>query len=93
MDISFEILNVDRIKKREVTRFALFEIEVNKHREKIHTVIMDLNGMDMFLGYDWFVKHNPEVNWKIGMIWFTRCPKIYRTHYQNILFISKTRRI
>jgi len=68
MDISFEILNVDRIKKREVTRFALFEIEVNKHRERIYTVIMDLNGMVMFLGYDWFIKHKPEVNWKIGMI-------------------------
>jgi len=25
---------------------------------------MDLNRMDMFLGHDWLVKHNSEVNWK-----------------------------
>ena len=24
---------------------------------------MDLNGIDMFLGYDWLVKHNPEIDW------------------------------
>ena len=35
---------------------------------------MDLDGTDMFLGHDWLVKHNPEVNWKKGTIKFTRCP-------------------
>jgi len=24
---------------------------------------MDINGTDMFLEYNWLVKHNPEVNW------------------------------
>ena len=24
---------------------------------------MDLNGIDMFLGYDWLVKYNTEVDW------------------------------
>jgi len=38
-------------------------------------VVTDLNGVDMFLGYDWLVKHNPEVNWKNEIIKFTRCPE------------------
>ena len=36
---------------------------------------MNLNDIDMFLGYDWLVKHNLEVNWDKGTIEFTRCLK------------------
>jgi len=45
----------------------------------------------MFLGHDWLVKHNPEVNWKNGTIKFTRCPGSYTMKHQDIRF--KTRRI
>jgi len=37
-------------------------VEINGHKEQIDAVVMDLNGTDMFLGYDWLVKHNPEVD-------------------------------
>ena len=43
----------------------------------------------MFLGHDWLVKHNPEVNWNKVIIWFTRCPKTYRTKHQDIIFKTK----
>ena len=51
---------------------------------------MDLNGTDIFLGYDWLVKHNLEVNWKDRKIQFTRCPEFYKMKHQDIKF--KTRR-
>ena len=51
---------------------------------------MDLNGMDMFLGHNWLVKHNPEVNWKNGMIQFTRYSGSCKMKHQDIEF--KTRR-
>ena len=44
----------------------------------------------MFLGHDWLVKHNPEVNWKNRTIQFTRCPGSCKIKHQNIEF--KTRR-
>ena len=44
----------------------------------------------MFLGYNWLVKHNPEVNWKNRTIKFTRCPESCKMKHQNIEF--KTRR-
>ena len=44
----------------------------------------------MFLGHDWLVKHNPEVNWKNRMIKFTRCPESYTIKHQDIRF--KTRK-
>ena len=37
----------------------------------------------MFLGYDWLVKHNLEVNWNIETIQFIK--------YPNIIF--RTRRV
>ena len=62
MDILFEVFNADRTKNGEVTRFALLEIKVNRHKKKINTVVTDLNRTDIFLGYNWLVKYNPEVN-------------------------------
>ena len=44
----------------------------------------------MILGHNWLVKHNPEVNWKTGMIKFTRCPGSCTMKHQDIRF--KTRR-
>ena len=41
---------------------------------------MDLAGIDIFLGHNWLVKHNPEVNWKNGTIKFTRCPSCTIKH-------------
>ena len=46
----------------EVIRFALLEVEINRYKERIDTVVIDLNSMDMFLEYDWLVKHNLKVN-------------------------------
>jgi len=56
----------------------------------LEAAVTDLNGMDMFLGHDWLVKHNPEVNWKNGIIKFTRHLGSYTMKHKNIRF--KTRR-
>ena len=73
MNFSFKVFNTDRIKNGEVTKVVLLEIEINGHKEQLEAAVIDLNRMDMFLGHNWLVKHNPEVNWKNGTIWFTRC--------------------
>jgi len=56
----------------------------------LEAAVMDLNRIDMFLGHDWLVKHNLEVNWKNGIIKFTRCPESCKMKHQDIEF--KTRR-
>jgi len=68
MDRLFEVFNTDRTKNGEVTQFTLLKVEINRHKEQINVVVMDLNGIDIFLGYDWLVKHNPEVNWNTGTV-------------------------
>ena len=77
INFSFEVFNIDRTKNREVTRVAPLKIEINGYKEQLEAAVTDLNRTDMFLGHDWLVKHNPEVNWKNGTIKFTRCPESY----------------
>ena len=81
------------MKNGKVTRFTLLELEINKHTEQINIVVTDLNSTDMFLGYDWLIKYNPEVNWNIGTIQFTRCLRECRIQHQNIFFISKIQKL
>ena len=81
VNFSFKVFNVDSTKNGEITRIALLEVEINGHKKHINTAVMDLNRTDMFLGHDWLVKHNPEVNWKEGKIQFMRCPRSCRTKH------------
>jgi len=69
---------------------ALLKIKINSHKEQLEAAITDLNGTDMFLGHDWLVKHNPEVNWKNSTIRFIRCPESCTMKHKDIRF--KTRR-
>jgi len=89
IDFSFEVFNADRTKNREVTRVAPLKIKINGHKETLLTAVTDLNSTDMFLGHNWLVKHNSEVNWKNGTIRFTRCPGSCMMKYEDILFKTK----
>ena len=88
---SFKVFNADRTRNKEVTRFVLLEVEINRYKKQINTAVMDLNSTDIFLGYNWLVKHNPEVGQNIGTIQFTKCLKICQTKHQDIIFISRSR--
>jgi len=86
----FKVFNADGMKNREMIKMVPLEIEINKHKEQLEAVVTNLNSMDMFLGHDWLIKHNPEVNWKNGTIKFMRCSRSCKMKHQNIEF--KTRR-
>ena len=92
MNRSFKVFNTDGTKNGEVMWFVLLKVEINRYKEQINAVVTDLNDIDMFLEYDWLVKHNPEVNWNSGTMWFTRCPKTCRSKHQDISFSPKFRR-
>ena len=89
IDFSFEVFNADRTKNGEVTKVAPLEVEINGHKETLEAAVIDLDGTDIFLGYDWLVKHNPEVNWKNSTIKFTRCPENCTMTYEDIQFNSR----
>jgi len=84
INFSFEVFNTNGTKNGEVTKVAPLEIEINRHKKTLEAAVTDLDGTDMFLGHDWLVKHNPEVNWKSSTIKFTRCPGNYTIKYEDI---------
>ena len=84
INFSFEVFNADRTKNGEVTIVAPLEIKINGHKEQLEVAVKDLNGMDMFLGHDWLVKHNQEVNWKNRTIKFMRYPGSCKMKHQDI---------
>jgi len=89
INFSFEVFNADGTKNGEVTKVALLEIEINGHKETLEAAVMDLDRTDIFLGHDWLVKHNLEVNWKNRTIKFTRCPGNCITKHEDIQFNSR----
>jgi len=89
IDFSFKVFNADGTKNREVTKVVSLEIKINGHKETLEAAVTDLDGTDMFLGYDWLVKHNPEVNWRNGTIKFTRCPGNCTMTHKDIQFNSR----
>jgi len=62
INFSFEVFNADGTKNGEITKVAPLEVEINRHKETLEAAVTDLDRTDMFLEYDWLVKHNPEVN-------------------------------
>ena len=74
INFSFEVFNANGTKNREMTKVIPLETKINRHKETLEAAVTDLDRTDMFLGYDWLVKYNPEVDWKNGTIKFTRCP-------------------
>ena len=89
INFSFKVFNADGTKNGEVTKVASLEIKINGHKETLEAVVTDLDGTDMFLGHDWLVKHNPEVNWRNGTIKFTKCPGNCTMIHKDIRFNSR----
>jgi len=72
INFSFQVFNPDGMKNREVTKMAPLEVEINRYKKTLEAAVIDLDGTDIFLGHDWLVKHNLEINWKNSTIKFTR---------------------
>jgi len=89
INFSFEVFNADGTKNGEMTKVVPLEIKINRHKKTLEAAVMDLDGTDMFLGHNWLVKHNLEVNWKNGTIKFTRCLGNCIMKHKDIQFNSR----
>ena len=91
----FDVYNSDGSRNGEKTikEFVPLEINLNGHIEQIDAIVSEIKETDLFLEHDWLVEHNPEVDWKEGVIWFTRCPEHCKTEYEAIQFTPWLRRL
>jgi len=60
-------LNRSRNREKRIKEFVPLEINSNAYIEQIDVVISEIKETDLFLGHNWLVEHNPEVDWKEGV--------------------------
>jgi len=91
----FDVYNSDGSRNREKTikEFVPLEINSNGHIKQINAVVSEIKETDLFLGHGWLVEHNPEVDWKERVIWFTRYPGHCKTEHKSIWFTLWSRRL
>ena len=90
----FNVYNSDGSRNGEKTirEFVPLEINSNRHIQQIDAVVSEIKETDLFLGHDWLVEHNPEVDWKEEVIWFTRCLGHCKIEHELIQFTPWSRR-
>ena len=57
-----------------ITHEARLSMTIGDHREEIIASVANTGEDDLILGIDWLRRHNPEIDWKKGLIQFSRCP-------------------
>ena len=85
--------NGSRNGKKTIKEFVPLEINSNGHIGQIDTVVSEIKEIDLFLGHDWLVEHNLEVDWKEEVIQFTRCPGYCKMEHESIWFTLWSRRL
>ena len=86
-------LDGSRNGEKTIREFVPLEINLNGHIEQIDAVVSEIKKTDLFLEHDWLVEHNPEVDWKERVIWFTRCPEHCKIEHKSIWFTPWSRRL
>jgi len=79
LDHKIRVVNADGTenKAERITHHVEMKMRMGeKHWEEMDFGITELEGHDIFLGYDWLQHHNLEINWKTGAICFSRCPNV-----------------
>ena len=74
---SIPVKNADGSTNRSgpVTHYVELLVTIQGHAERIPVALADLGTAPLFLGHDWLKYHNPEVNWALGTLEFSRCPE------------------
>jgi len=83
------VKNADGSINGYVSRYVDAELKIddnegNQHQEQLELQVVNLGeNHDIFLGYDWFITHNPRIDWRLRMLSFDRCPNTCNIVPQN----------
>jgi hypothetical protein len=67
-------MNADKMENKngQITHYVSTRLDVNGHAEMRYFLVLDLS-CDVFIGFDWILDHNPEIDWDTEKIEFTHC--------------------
>ena len=58
----------------KITEMVKIKMKINNHEEIFELAVTDIGRRDIFIGHDWLIYHNPEMEWQDNTIKFSRCP-------------------
>ena len=58
----------------KITEMVKIKMKINDHEEIFELAVTDIGRRDIFIGHDWLIYHNPEMEWQDNTIKFSRCP-------------------
>jgi hypothetical protein len=75
---SIRVLNADSSENRKglITHYAKIQIIIGEHIE-VRPLLSAQLGADkpIFLGHNWLMHHNPNIDWHKGSVAFSHCPE------------------
>ena len=77
-------------KEGQATESVEMEMEIQGHKEHIEAPVIQVEDRaGIFLGHDWLIQHNPEIDWNNSTIRFTCCPPDCTITHNTIPFPPK----
>jgi hypothetical protein len=58
-----------------ITEFIDVRMVIQYHTKWIQLVVSNLGKTELFIGHEWLKKHNLNIDWRMSMLTFNRCPK------------------
>lgn len=76
LDVHIVARNADGTENNrgKITHYVELQMGIGRHQEKQRFLVTGLGKARVFIGYDWLLKHNPEIDWRSQKITFSRCP-------------------
>ena len=76
LDKPIHVYNVDGTLNQggSITHETTMMMSHKGHCEKAVFKVCNLGKSNIIISFTWLKKHNLEIDWKTGNIWFTRCP-------------------
>ena len=71
----YEVRNADGTSNKagNITHAVRAYIEIGTHKHTQYLLVTNLGDKDMYIGYQFLHRHNPEIDWAKGDWKFTRC--------------------
>ncbi|KAF8661193.1 hypothetical protein AX16_001497, partial [Volvariella volvacea WC 439] len=63
-------------------------MQIGNHRETIDLAVVNLGSTNVFIGFEWLIKHNPMIDWQTGDIFLERCPESCQQEQQELRFLD-----
>ena len=58
----------------KIEEYVKIQMIIQDHVKRMQFTISNLGEADVFIGYEWLKKHNPNVDWRESSVLFTQCP-------------------